>query len=466
MNYFPLLLSLFFLVFMFLATRRRLAIWYATVTAILLLVFATGFYFYVRNTLIDRVDDTLKHVTEVVERSLVIQHQPAANGGDRVDIAASFRNNTPTRAEDRIDLEWFDPEGQLLWSTFSIPPQIPLQLSGSGITVHLSPTYLLRQVTKRIEQGRYVLGYLRVSHPWFEVTKPSRKLIYDLIWGTSLTVASVAAIGWLLSGLAIEPIKESYQSLEQFTADASHELRNPIATIQTNVQMALEYPDSDPKVQQRQLQIVERLTQRLGKLVNDLLFLTRSDRGIAQSQLQSLPLDALLIEAIEEQRFVAEREDILLFLHIIEPEKRHNLQTEEELFNVEGDWDSLARLFTNLMSNAIEYSRAIATEEKAKIEIELQRVKKDRRHEWLQVRVKDTGIGIPEKDLPHLFDRFYRVDPSRSRDRTLSQPTGSGLGLAIAKAIVENHSGQIKVESQLNCGTIFTVLLPVAKGGS
>ncbi|MGK7926953.1 MAG: sensor histidine kinase [Spirulina sp.] len=453
---------------MFLATRRRLAIWYATVTAILLLLFATGFYFYVRNTLIDRVDDTLKHVTEVVERSLVIQHQPASRGGDRVDIAASFRNNTPTGEEDRIDLEWFDPEGELLWSTFVKSPQIPLQLSGRAVTVHISPTYLLRQVTKRIERGRYVVGYLRVSHPWFEVTKPSRKLIYDLIFGTSLTVASVAAIGWLLSGLAIEPIKQSYHSLEQFTADASHELRNPIATIQTNVQMALAYPDSDPKVQQRQLQIVERLTRRLGKLVNDLLFLTRSDRGIAQNQFQILPLDALLMEAIEEQRFVAEQEGVFLFLHIIEPEKHQNVPAEEA-FNLRGDWDGLARLFTNLVSNAIEYSRrdrATTEGEKAKVEIELQRIKKDRRQERLQVKIKDTGVGIPARDLPHIFDRFYRVDPSRSRDRTLSQPTGSGLGLAIAKAIVENHSGQIKVESQLHCGTTFTVLLPVAKGES
>jgi OmpR-family two-component system manganese-sensing sensor histidine kinase len=96
----------------------------------------------------------------------------------------------------------------------------------------------LRQITERVEIGHYVLGYLRVSHPWFEVTKPIRQLLLDLIVGICLMIASVAWIGWFLSGLAIQPVKESYQSLKQFTADASHELRNPIATIQTNVQMA------------------------------------------------------------------------------------------------------------------------------------------------------------------------------------------------------------------------------------
>jgi OmpR-family two-component system manganese-sensing sensor histidine kinase len=102
---------------------------------------------------------------------------------------------------------------------------------------------ILRQVTERVQVNGQVLGYLRVSHPWFEVTKPSRRLIIDLALGTSLMVGTVAAIGWLLSGLAMAPVRESYQQLRQFTADASHELRNPIAVIQTNVQVALSDPE-------------------------------------------------------------------------------------------------------------------------------------------------------------------------------------------------------------------------------
>ena len=98
-----------------------------------------------------------------------------------------------------------------------------------------------------------------------------------LVIGIIIMVASVGTIGWWLSGIAIEPVRQSYASLKQFTADASHELRNPIATIQTNVQMALAYPEAEPQQQIKQLQIIERLTQRLGKLVNDLLFLARSD---------------------------------------------------------------------------------------------------------------------------------------------------------------------------------------------
>ncbi|NES00135.1 MAG: sensor histidine kinase, partial [Symploca sp. SIO1B1] len=256
---------------MFQTTRRRLALWYTTVTAVLLLLFATGVYLYVRSTLIERVDDTLKHVVEVVERSLVIQPTAASAIPYQVNIEASFRNNSDTVEDDHIDLEWFDANGELLWSTLSEPLDIPLHSHHAGKTVELEANQFLRQVTEKVQLGRQVLGYLRVSHPWFEVTKPIRQLIFELSLGTLAMILSTAAIGWFLSGLAMKPVRDSYQHLKQFTADASHELRNPIAMIQTNVQVALADPDLESPLQRRQLKVVERLTQRLGRLVNDLL---------------------------------------------------------------------------------------------------------------------------------------------------------------------------------------------------
>jgi OmpR-family two-component system manganese-sensing sensor histidine kinase len=453
---------------MFQATRRRLALWYTIVTAILLLLFATGVYLYVRSTLIERIDDTLKHVIEVVNRSLVIQPLPGIQRGYRVNVEASFHNNAEAVEDDHIDLEWFNPRGDLLWSTFAEPPDIPLHPNRNGETVHLPPYHLLRQVTQRVEIEHYLLGYLRVSHPWFEVTKPIRQLILDLFIGISLMIIGVAGIGWLLSGIAIQPVKDSYQSLKQFTADASHELRNPIATIQTNVQMMLTYSNGETQLQQRQLKVIERLTQRLGNLVNDLLFLARSDSGIIQPNYQEVPLDALLIEVIEEQRIIAEQKGIFLSLHLIDPDQDFlSKSATEEIFTLQGDWDQLARLFTNLISNALEHSfpssdRKAANTQEAAIEVELKAIKRER-NSYLQVKVKDNGIGIAESALPHLFARFYRLDPSRTHSQKPSDSpsTGSGLGLAIAFAIVTNHQGQIEVESLLNQGTIFTVILPV-----
>jgi OmpR-family two-component system manganese-sensing sensor histidine kinase len=448
---------------MFQATRRRLAIWYTAVTAVLLLVFATGFYFYVRNTLIDRIDDTLNHVVEVIERTLVIEPLTFPTTKDKnklqVNIQASFPDSTDAVEDDHIDLEWFSPTGELLWSTLSEPLNIPIHANRTGETVWIinnklqsDQNYSLRQVTQRVQIGRQVLGYLRVSHPWFEVTKPIRQLILDLILGAGLTLICVAAIGWLLSGLAMAPVRESYGRLKQFTADASHELRNPIATIQTNVQVALAEPDIEPQ-QHQQLQVIERLTRRLGRLVDDLLFLARQDSGIVQQQWIDVPLDALLMEVIEEQQAIATTQNLSLSLEIVD------LPNAEDNFTLLGDWDQLARLFTNLVSNAVQY-----TPSGGEIEVELQLAAKNKRNSpmlnpALQIKVTDTGIGISAEALPHLFDRFYRADPAR----THRSAAGSGLGLAIAKAIVENHRGQIRIDSQVDRGTAVTVTLPAHK---
>jgi len=455
----------------FQTTRRRLALWYATVTAVLVLVAAIAFYGYARATLVDRVDDTIEHAIELVARSLVIESVQVRDLAAidpqqmitraRVNLEASFRDNTGTVwndvEDDRIDLEWFSPTGQQLWTSFAEPLTIPLHPTRKSETVKVlrdgpgksaegrgpvEPPLVLRQRTQAIALGGQPLGYLRVSHPWFEVTKPAQQLAIDLSLGVVALIGAVGAIGWWLSGLAMEPVRESYQRLRQFTADASHELRNPIATIQTNVQVAL--AETNPQMERSQLEAIERLTRRLGKLVDDLLFLARQDSGIVQPQWGMVDLSELLLEAIEEQMALATRQALELIPELSEiPDQR--------AWMVRGDRDQLARLLTNLIGNAIQY-----TPSGGRVWVRLDR---DLRKPTLKLEVQDTGIGIAPEALPHLFDRFYRADVSRSRHRT-GQSAGSGLGLAIVQAIVQVHQGQIRLDSQLDRGTTVTITLP------
>ncbi|MEH1943571.1 MAG: HAMP domain-containing sensor histidine kinase [Nostoc sp.] len=480
---------------MFQATRRRLAIWYTAVTAVLLLLFASSVYLYVHTTLIERIDDTLNHVVEIVERCLTTSpcastliFEPINADADkfRINLEASFRDNSDTVEDDHIDLEWFSPTGELLWSTLSEPLNIPIHANRTGETVRVvkgesenskfkipDSALLLRQVTQRVEVGRQVLGYLRVSHPWFEVTKPSRQLIFDLALGIGLMVLSVGASGWFLSGKAMEPVGESYQRLKQFTADASHELRSPITLIQTNVQVALADLDlAETEVTtslqyRQQLKVVERLTQRLGKLVNDLLFLARQDSGISKDIFSTCPLDALLMEVVEEQQLLMPEKEIALSLDLVDPPASEtNPELLENWFTLVGNWDQLLRLFTNLIANALHYTPA-----GGRVKVELARIEGINRvsglrytSAQLQVKVIDTGVGIPASALPRLFDRFYRVDPARTHtagNTATASATGSGLGLAIAQAIVEHHQGHIQVESTQSIGTTFTVTLPI-----
>ncbi|MEO1522327.1 MAG: HAMP domain-containing sensor histidine kinase [Cyanobacteria bacterium J06633_2] len=501
---------------MFQTTRRRLALWYAGITALLLILFASVVYFYVRTTLVERVDDTLNHVVEVVQRSLVIEQTSGSATSEplvkppffQVNIEDSFRNNSQTVDDDHIDLEWFDNQGTLVWSTLEQPTQIPLHVNPYGETVRLNSDQFLRQITTRVQVGRNVLGYLRVSHPWFEVTVPSQKLMVDLATGILVIVATVAGIGWFLSGLAMEPVQTSYQKLKQFTADASHELRNPIAVIQTNVQVALSDPEPDAQFQQNQLQVIERITRRLGRMVDDLLFLARQDSGIVQLDSNPISLGGLLVEVVSDQAAIAAETNITLTFdcqdtvngqeekvpvdigsdHNTASLKQHlaseidtsaaataDLEPSQAspVCFVQGDRDQLTRLFTNLISNAIQYTPTAGIvsitllQSSASNDSRIRRKEKSR--DWAIIQVRDSGVGIAAEELPYIFDRFYRVDRARSASRTSTQSvsaqtksTGSGLGLSIVKTIVENHSGQITVESSVQQGTTFTVKLPLA----
>jgi len=415
---------------MFQSTRRRLALWYSTVTAILLLIFATGFYGYVRITLIERIDDTIDHVVEVLERSLI----------KNINLESSFGNDIEA---DHIDIEWFSPTGDLVWTT--MPKTIKhLEIADNQYTQPVyRTTYVndepVRQLTEAVIWENKILGYLRVNHPWFEVTKPIQQLLVDLTIGISIMIAVVALCGWWLSGIAIAPIKEAYQLLKQFTADASHELRNPVAIIQTNVQVALADPNPNWQDHQRQLQIIERITRRLSRLLEDLLFLARQETPLKVEEKSLCDLVPILINVGEEQQIIAENQGMTI-----------EIANLDSPVMVLGDRSQLIRLFTNLISNAITYSS-----EGGKVTVSLQIIKPNTTNSQAQIEITDTGVGIPESAIAQVFERFWRYQPQSKE--------GSGLGLAIAKTITESHQGQIKVTSCLNVGTTFTVTIPIKK---
>ncbi|URR36839.1 HAMP domain-containing histidine kinase [Thermosynechococcus sp. HN-54] len=414
------------------AIQYRLALWYVGVTALLLLIFATGFFFYVRGTLIERIDDTLSHVVEVVSRSLIIDTGTA----EAIDWQTSL-GSSPLAAleEDHIDLEGFTPDQQLAWSTFSEPLDLPLHPSRTAETVQVGEDRWLRQMTVALVVGDRLLGYLRVSHPWFEVTQPSQALLWDLLVGITITLTLVSISGWFLSRLAIAPLQQSYAYLKQFTADASHELRNPVALIQTNVQVAL--ATADPETQRQQLLVIERLSRRLSRLVDDLLFLARQDSGMIPLQAQPCHLDAILLGVIEEQTPLIQQKQLQLVLELADPQT-----SAAEAYRLWGNPDHLSRLLTNILSNAVQYTPA-----GGQIQVML-----DQQGKFYRMVIADNGPGIPASDLPRLFDRFYRLQGTKSE--------GTGLGLAIAQSIVEAHRGQIQVTSEVGQGTCFTILLP------
>lgn len=227
-------------------------------------------------------------------------------------------------------------------------------------------------------------------------------------------------------------LQRSLDEMRQFTADAAHELRSPLAVMRTEAEVALRNARSVEEYR-HVIEVNLEETARLAAVVDQLLTLSRHDAGTEIDVHDEVPLDALLSDVSEKCRTIAERKGLTFEVAPLPP------------WNVEGDDIRLSQLFFNLLDNAIKYTPsgghvALKAETNGKL---------------ARFIIEDTGIGIPAEHLPHLFKRFYRVDHSRNRAFG-----GTGLGLAICKSIVEAHHGQIDVTSQPSLGTKFTVTLP------
>jgi heavy metal sensor kinase len=232
-------------------------------------------------------------------------------------------------------------------------------------------------------------------------------------------------------------LERSFAEVRRFTADASHELRTPLSVLRTEVEVALGKPLGREEVQQLLGSVLEEC-ERLTRLTDQLLALARQDAGPAARR-EPIRLEDLLGEVVETVRPLAEVKSIALNFAPDGPPRGR----------VRGDAGSLRQVFLNLLDNAIKY-----TPDGGSVAVEVAH-----RGRAVEVRVRDTGEGIPAEHLPHVFDRFYRADKARSR-----AAGGSGLGLSIARGIVAAHGGSIELTSTPGRGTTCTVTLPAEPG--
>jgi signal transduction histidine kinase len=225
----------------------------------------------------------------------------------------------------------------------------------------------------------------------------------------------------------------AFAAQRQFTADASHELRNPLAIIRTNVDVALADPNADPDDLRHTIVVVKRASDRMARLVDDLLALARRQEPTVEHE--PVDLGAAVAEASDDFVVPAAARDIVLDRAIAPG------------VIVTGDRDALKRAVANLLENAVRLAPAgsrirLATGSEG-----------DRA--W--IAVADEGPGIAPKDQPHVFDRFWRADRARAR-----ADGGTGLGLAIVRQIAESHGGEIRLQSKVGVGSSFVIWLPVA----
>jgi heavy metal sensor kinase len=231
----------------------------------------------------------------------------------------------------------------------------------------------------------------------------------------------------------LDRLEAAFKRLTQFTADASHELRTPIALIQTTAELTLRRERSAETYREALGQVVVE-AERTSRLIEDLLTLARADAGLPSLPMDRLELAPLVREVCRQGSVLAEARHVAL-----------TADMPEGPVYVRGNDAALRRLFLVLLDNAIKY-----TPSGGSVAVSLAADPGG-----ATVEVQDTGVGIEESALPHIFERFYRADPSRNRSEG-----GSGLGLSIAKWIVESHHAEIQAESEAGRGSVFRVRFP------
>lgn len=407
---------------MFSSLRWRLTLWFICLTTLVyaLSTFcAIGLFHAGLSALIKEEVDAL--VSEIVPAI-------ALNGGTPTlrEWATTFRKH-PFKSLPTIQI--FSVSGKVIEEHG--PAGIP-ELYRTDGEVHLNHHSFFADSTPLIYEGRTV-GYLQVELSLQHRDQTTVQFAMTMASVAPFLLFALGVAGYLFSSKAAQPLEDSLLVLRRFMTDAGHELSTPITIIQANAEaMEVDIQSNEPA--ESRLAVISRATERMGKLVQDLMLLSKMESPQLETKRVPLDFDKLVRNLLEEFDELFKAKGVEL--------KSATIQNTP----IYGDPESLKRLVTNLLQNALRY-----TEPGGSVEISVESTPR-----YAKLKVTDTGIGIPADSLPRIFDRFYRVDKSRSRSAG-----GVGLGLSIVKAIVDAHKGKMEVQSKVDAGTVFSIVLPM-----
>jgi two-component system OmpR family sensor kinase len=490
---------------LFKSIRFRIVLWYMGLLTLTLLVFSTLVYGAFKKALYDDLDDLLgsraEGITNAITTYWEIEKMKHADGGkaieppsaaDNANFLAMASNWVIEKSKDPNLMSLFvrirDPKGELLVCSNNMPriDLIPKKdfedvLKGEDSYNNLSGESLLgqpmkfRAYTKPVMEGNKARYVVQVMSPLGLMDVALKGLMILLFVLLPITVVVTGIAGAFLARLTLRPVDhmidtlkkitaenlklrihipdtkdevkrladtfndmierldKSFTSQHEFIQDISHELRTPLTILKGELEVTLKKLRSPEEYEEVLTSSLEEIG-KMSRVIEDLLVLARFDNNQVALEIRRVDLGNVVSRVLDDMKALAEEKNIEMSL------------SSQDNIVLDGDESQLRRLFVNLLDNAIKY-----TSRKGKVIVI---ANKDGSH--AKVVVSDTGIGIPEDELPYIFDRFYQV----ARARRASH--GFGLGLSIAKSIVESHRGTISVLSQPTQGAIFTVSLPLS----
>ena len=451
--------------------RLRLTAWYFGILALVLSSFSLIAYFAMRNSIHQTVDEELRSRMEGVRRLIerTARYEPD-------DLRRELREHSELAGSTLLQVA--DGHGNWLYRSASVDRyEIPRPQEASTVP----STVVLNDVPLRVLTSEIQIGdqsyFAQVAAPLDDFYSALHRFAILLLVAIPILLLSAAAGGYWMSRRALAPVDQitqtaknisvhnlsnrlavpqtgdelqrlsetlnsmferleaTFKKIIQFTADASHELRTPVAVMRTRTELSLRKPRSAEEYRETVAQVHSEL-ENTSNLVERLMLLARADYGVEALQLSIADLGEIARDVCSHGKMLSDAKEIVF---------REQLPVQPVW--VKGDADALRRLFLILIDNAIKYTPA-----GGRVDVLV-----SRENGFAIGEVRDTGIGIAPEDLPNVFERFYRADKARSRESG-----GVGLGLSIGRWIAEAHAGTIEVQSSLGGGSVFRVRLPLA----
>lgn len=399
-----------------------------------IIFYALGMVIYGQftNSLYMSADSELQKVSNQVTTKQIDINKKPIRRGDSNQINIENRNQNPRlvfieRNENGTIVE--DNENNNVLNDIFKNIQINTNDINTIYEIKVNDEYYYRGINYKLEDGNYEQVLINVDA---EKTI-AQKFTTTLIIALSVCIISILIASYVLSKNTLKPIIASWKKQNQFVQDASHELRTPLAIIQAKQELLLEKPETKVIDNAEDISITLNETQRLTKLIKDLMELARNDANVMKIRKEKFYLDNQIKEISSLYKDVSNSQNKKMKL---------DLQYGEEIF---ADLNKVKELLIILLDNSFKYTEKEDT-------IQIKTYKKDGK---CNIEVIDTGIGIGKEAQKHVFERFYREEKSRVREKG-----GTGLGLSIAYNIVKAHKGSIKIDKNMEKGTRIIVRIP------
>jgi signal transduction histidine kinase len=412
-------------------SKLKLAIQYTSITLVIVIILIGAFYLIFSNFAYKDFDSTL--MSRAMSISIAISREEESAIQNLKSISEILTNYNLENESIMI----FDSKGNIIYKNvqdkFALPKNIGVGFyTLEGLEDEENKT--VRVYITKLNDTNY---FLLVGMNYDNLLSSLHNVLVSFLLIIPFIIALTIFISYRFANNAIKPIEESIKMLKQFTSDASHELKTPISTIKANVEVAL-MKDRDPEYYKEKLKTILDSINRMSKLIQDMLFLSRLDMRNYPVKLEPVNINDVFLSLNTQFEDLAISKNVNL---VISTEDNIQLMTDKNI---------LFEILSIFIENGIEYNK-----ENGFVKVYARKV-----GESVEITVEDSGIGIKEQDIPHIFDRFYRGEKSRSRETG-----GVGLGLSIAKELAKLIDATIRVESRVGSGSKFILILRREKYG-